>query len=90
MPQEHVDRLSSIDASVLHREGPNSHIHLGGVLVFEDPPPALPTTSITSAPGCIWSRYRQRVATPPLDLGRPLWIDDPSPKPGVPRPSRAR
>ena len=39
MPQPHLDRLSSIDASFLHQEGPNSHMHIGGVLVFEGPTP---------------------------------------------------
>ena len=39
MPQRHLDRLSSIDASFLHQEGPTSHMHIGGVLMFEGPPP---------------------------------------------------
>ena len=35
MPQRHLDRLSSIDASFLHQEGPSSHMHIGAVLVFD-------------------------------------------------------
>ena len=31
MAQEHFDRLTAIDASFLHQEGPNSHMHVGGV-----------------------------------------------------------
>ena len=72
MPHQHVDRPSSIDASVLHREGLNSHIQLGGVLVFEGPPPELPTSSITSEPGCIWPLATGRSAQrqpPTRDLG---------------------
>ena len=29
MAQEHFDRLTAIDASFLHQEGPNSHMHVG-------------------------------------------------------------
>ena len=39
MAQQHLDRLTSIDASFLHQEGEASHMHIGGVLVFEGPPP---------------------------------------------------
>ena len=30
MPQQHLDRLTSTDASFLHQEGPASHMHIGG------------------------------------------------------------
>jgi len=42
MPQQHLDRLTSIDASFLHQESPNSHMHIGAVLVFEGPPAECP------------------------------------------------
>ena len=34
-----MDRLSAIDASFLTQEGSASHMHVGGVLIFEGPPP---------------------------------------------------
>ena len=41
MRQQHLDRLTSIDASFLHQEGEQSHMHIGAVLVFDGPPPKL-------------------------------------------------
>ena len=37
--QEHLDRLTSTDASFLHQEGHASHMHIGGVLIFEGSAP---------------------------------------------------
>jgi WS/DGAT/MGAT family acyltransferase len=78
MPQRHLDRLSSIDASFLHQEGPTSHMHIGGVLVFEGPPPKF-TDYLDHVRGRLHlvPRYRQKLSTPPLETGRPLWVDDP-------------
>ncbi len=39
MAQQHLDRLTSIDASFLHQEGQASHMHIGAVLLFEGPAP---------------------------------------------------
>src|SRR5213595_2379695 len=78
MPQRHLDRLSSTDASFLHQEGPTSHMHIGGVLVFEGPPPDF-TAYLDHVRGRLHQvpRYRQKLTTPPLGTGRPLWVDDP-------------
>ncbi len=78
MPQRHLDRLSSIDASFLHQEGPTSHMHIGGVLVFEGPAPEF-TAYVDHVRGRLHlvPRYRQKLTTPPLETGRPLWVDDP-------------
>ncbi len=78
MPQRHLDRLSSIDASFLHQEGPTSHMHIGGVLVFEGPPPDY-NDYLDHVRGRLHlvPRYRQKLSTPPLETGRPLWVDDP-------------
>ena len=38
---QHLDRLTSIDASFLHNEGQSSHMHVGGLTIFEGPPPAI-------------------------------------------------
>jgi diacylglycerol O-acyltransferase / wax synthase len=79
MPQQHLDRLTSIDASFLHQEGPASHMHIGGVLLFDGPPPAF-EDYLNHVRGRLHlvPRYRQRLATPPLETGRPVWVDDPS------------
>ncbi len=79
MPQQHLDRLTSIDASFLHQEGESSHMHIGAVLIFEGPPPAF-TDYLNHVRGRLHlvPRYRQRLATPPLETGRPLWVDDPT------------
>jgi diacylglycerol O-acyltransferase / wax synthase len=77
--QNHLDRLSSIDASFLHQEGPTSHMHIGGVVIFDGPPPPFEEfldhvrNRLHLVP-----RYRQKLAYPPLESGHPLWIDDPS------------
>ena len=78
MPQRHLDRLSSIDASFLHQEGPTSHMHIGAVLIFEGPPPEFADylDHVRSRLHLV-PRYRQKLTTPPLETGRPLWVDDP-------------
>jgi diacylglycerol O-acyltransferase / wax synthase len=78
VPQRHLDRLSSIDASFLHQEGPTSHMHIGGVLIFDGPPPDF-TEYLDHVRGRLHlvPRYRQKLTTPPLESGRPLWVDDP-------------
>jgi len=77
--QQHLDRLSSIDASFLHQEGPESHMHIGGVLIFRGPPPDFDEflDHVRSRLHLV-PRYRQKLATPPLQTGRPLWVDDPT------------
>ena len=77
MAQQHLDRLTSTDASFLHQEGRCSHMHIGGVVLFEGPPPTHQEI-VDHIRGRLHlvPRYRQKLATPPLDTGRPLWIDD--------------
>jgi diacylglycerol O-acyltransferase / wax synthase len=79
VPQQHLDRLSSTDASFLAQEGPTSHMHIGGVLIFEGPPPPFDDLldHIRSRLHLV-PRYRQKLAKPPLETGRPLWVDDPT------------
>ena len=68
-----------MDASFLHQEGESSHMHVGGLLIFEGPPPAF-DDYLNHIRGRLHlvPRYRQRLATPPLETGRPVWVDDPS------------
>jgi diacylglycerol O-acyltransferase len=79
MAQGHGDRLTAIDASFLAQEGPNAHMHVGAVLIFEGPPPAY-EDFVNQVRGRLHlvPRYRQKLAFPPLETGRPLWIDDPN------------
>src|SRR5438132_4278693 len=76
---QHLDRLTSIDASFLHNEGQSSHMHVGGLTICEGPPPAIQDflDHIRSRLHLV-PRYRQKLAVPPLETGRPLWADDPN------------
>jgi WS/DGAT/MGAT family acyltransferase len=79
MAQEHLDRLTAIDASFLHQEGPTSHMHVGGLTEFEGPPPSY-NEFLDALRGRLHlvPRYRQKLSVPPAGTGRPLWVDDPS------------
>jgi len=80
VPQQHLDRLNSVDAGFLHQEdGRDSHMHIGGLAVFEGPPPT-EDELIEHMAGRMHlvPRFRQKLAFPPLGSGRPLWIDDPT------------
>jgi diacylglycerol O-acyltransferase len=79
MAQAHGDRLTAVDAGFLAQEGPNAHMHIGAVMIFEGPPPAFDDfADHVRARLHLVPRYRQRLAVPPLETGRPLWVDDPS------------
>ena len=74
----HLDRLSSVDAGFLTQESPTTHMHIGGLAHFEGEPPAFGelVEHIRSRLHLV-PRYRQKLAFPPLETGRPLWVDDP-------------
>ncbi|MGH9235905.1 MAG: wax ester/triacylglycerol synthase family O-acyltransferase [Acidimicrobiales bacterium] len=73
-----MDRLSPLDASFLHIEDDVNHMHIGSIGIFEGPPPAYEDLTRTVAGRLhLVPRYRQKVATVPLSLGRPVWVDDP-------------
>jgi diacylglycerol O-acyltransferase / wax synthase len=79
MPQRHLDRLTAVDASFLHQEGANSHMHVGGLTLLEGPPPAMEEflEQIRRRLHLV-PRYRHKLAYTALDSGRPVWVDDPS------------
>ncbi len=84
-----------MDAAFLHQEGDRTHMHIGGVALFQGPPPAFEEVleHVRSRLHLV-PRYRQRIAAAPLGLGRQRWLDEPaSTSPttsGTPRcPSRA-
>ena len=73
-----TDRLSPLDASFLHIEDDVSHMHIASVAIFEGPqPPFADIVSMVDAKLGLVPRYRQVVKFVPLDLGRPVWVDDP-------------
>ncbi len=72
------DRLSPLDASFLHIEDDVSHMHIASVAIFEGPEPAFgDVVDMIESKLPLVPRYRQIVKTVPLDLGRPVWVDDP-------------
>jgi WS/DGAT/MGAT family acyltransferase len=79
MAQQHLDRLTAIDASFLAQEHASSHMHVGALAVFEGPAPAYEDLldHIRSRLHLV-PRYRQKLAFPPIEMGMPLWVDDPS------------
>jgi diacylglycerol O-acyltransferase len=79
MAQQHLDRLTALDASFLHQEGPSSHMHVGALCRLEGPAP--PFDELLDALRMrlhLVPRYRQRLQLPPAGTGRPLWVDDPT------------
>jgi len=79
MTQDHMDRLTAIDASFLSNESAISHMHVGAVMIFEGPPPSYTdfVDHVRSRLHLV-PRYRQKLAFPPLQTGRPFWVDDPN------------
>ncbi len=73
-----MDRLTAIDASFLANESSTSHMHIGAVTIFEGPPPDYDDL-LDHIEGRLHlvPRYRQKLADPPLETGRPFWVDDP-------------
>jgi diacylglycerol O-acyltransferase / wax synthase len=79
MTQRHLDRLTPVDAAFLHQEGPNSHMHVGGLTIAEGPPPPMEEflEQIRRRLHLV-PRYRHKLSFTALDSGRPVWIDDPT------------
>jgi diacylglycerol O-acyltransferase len=73
----HLDRLTAVDASFLSNEKSNAHMHVGAILIFEGPPPKYTdlVEHVRSRLALV-PRFRQKLVTPPLEMGRPLWTDD--------------
>lgn len=72
------ERLSVLDEMFLHLEGPSTHMHVGGIAVFEGEPPDYDDVLQMVADRLQYvPRFRQKLAMVPLGLGRPVWVDDP-------------
>ena len=54
-------------------------MHVGALVIFEGPPPAREDfcDQLESRLKLV-PRYRQRLAFPRFEMGRPFWVDDPS------------
>jgi WS/DGAT/MGAT family acyltransferase len=70
--------MSATDAGFYFAESENTPMHVGSVAVFDGPAPSygdvirLLLSKLPLVP-----RYRQRVREVPMQLGRPMWTDDP-------------
>jgi diacylglycerol O-acyltransferase len=81
--EEAYERLSAQDRAFLVFEDRHTHMHLGGVAVFEAGPLATPDGGIAidrlrahiAASLHLVPRYRQRLAAVPV-TGQPVWVDD--------------
>src|SRR5438477_6219700 len=74
-------RLSALDASFLSVESPTAHMHVGWAATFKPPPdgPAPTFAELRDHIGsrlCRGARFRQKIASVPLGLGAPIWVDD--------------
>jgi diacylglycerol O-acyltransferase / wax synthase len=74
-----MDRLSALDVSFLTNESSTNHMHVGGICIFEGPPPSYDDLldHVRSRLHLV-PRFRQKLAYPPAPTGRPFWVDDPA------------
>ena len=76
-----MDRLNPLDAQFIDAEDENRHtsMAIASIAVFEGPAPSYEEL-LTSLRGRLplVPRYRQKLRTVPLRLGRPVWVDDPN------------
>ncbi|MGH2820855.1 MAG: wax ester/triacylglycerol synthase domain-containing protein, partial [Actinomycetota bacterium] len=73
----HHQRLTVLDEMFLHLEGPDTHMHVGGVAIFEGPPPPYEEVlDMVRRRLHLVPRFRQKLTLVPFGLGRPLWTDD--------------
>ena len=73
-----MEWMSPIDSSFLHIENATTPMHIGGVSIFEGPPPPFEQLrAMVEGKLGIVPRYRQKVRFVPLAAGPPVWVDDP-------------
>jgi diacylglycerol O-acyltransferase / wax synthase len=76
-----TSRLTSLDASFLEAESATAHMHVGWAALF-DPPAEGPPARFEELREHIESRlgraprYRQKLASVPIGLADPVWVDD--------------
>ena len=73
-----MQAMSVQDAMFLHVENDVTPMHIGGVSIFEGPPPPFEELrSMVAGKLHLTPRYRQKVRFVPLGMGEPVWVDDP-------------
>jgi diacylglycerol O-acyltransferase len=73
-----MERMNPLDAEFLYLEDGTAHMDIASCALFEGPAPAYDElVDRIRAKLPLVPRYRQRVRFLPLDLRRPLWVDDP-------------
>ncbi|GAA3561033.1 diacyglycerol O-acyltransferase [Nonomuraea rosea] len=75
-----ADRMSPLDAAFLNLEDeqPEVSMAISSVAVLEGPPPSHEEfLAAIRARLPLVARYRQKARQVPLDLGPPIWVDDP-------------
>jgi diacylglycerol O-acyltransferase / wax synthase len=73
-----MDRMNPLDAEFLYLEDGTAHMHIASCAVFEGPePPYDDLIALFASKLPLVPRYRQLVRFVPMDLGRPVWVDDP-------------
>lgn len=98
-----MDRLNGLDASFLYLEKPHVHMHIAGLAIFDAATAPDGDVSFQTVADLLAKRvhevprFRQKPHFVPLDIGRPVWADDPDfdlayhlrraalPRPGGPR-----
>ena len=72
-----LERLDVLDEFFLHLEGPNTPMHVGGVTVFDGPPPDYDEVlDMVASRLQMVPRFRRKLATVPFGISRPVWVDD--------------
>ncbi len=73
-----MQSMSAQDATFLHVENDVTPMHIGGVSIFEGPPPSFAElTEMVRGKLHHTPRYRQKVRFVPLGISEPMWVDDP-------------
>ena len=73
-----MEWMSPMDSSFLHIENDTTPMHIGGVSIFEGPPPPFQDLRAMVAGKLeLVPRYRQKVRMVPLAAGPPVWVEDP-------------
>lgn len=69
-------RLHALDSEFLHLEDARSPMHIGGLCVFEGPAPSVADcVHLLQHKLALVPRYRMRLRSVPLGLGRPVWVN---------------
>lgn len=70
-------QLSSVDAAFLYLERKEIPLHIASVTIFDGPIPFKKFVATINSKLRFVPRYAQIVDVPPLNLGLPVWKDDP-------------